>query len=111
VTLAEQRRYARAPIDAPLTFSLKGTSEWLDGVGKDIAIGGMSIETAANVPFGAELEISVQLPGDDEIFLMPGRVRWVSGGRIGVQFGLLGVRETHVITEIARRSDPGAAPR
>jgi hypothetical protein len=105
--LVEQRRYARAPIEVPLTFTVKGRNDWKDGVGKDIAIGGMSIETAEKLPFNAEVEVSVQLPGDDEIFLMPGVVRWARGGRIGVQFGLIGARETHVITEIARRSDPG----
>ena len=30
-------------------------------------------------------------------------VRWARDGKIGVQFGLLGARETHVITEIAKR--------
>ena len=105
--MVEQRRYARAPIDAPLTFTLKGRNDWKDGVGKDISVGGMSIETSEKVPFGGEVEVSVQLPGDDDIFLIPGVVRWARDGRIGVQFGMIGARETHVITEIARRSDPG----
>jgi hypothetical protein len=99
----EQRRYARAALDAPLTFTVKGKNDWKDGVGKDVSVGGMSIETTAVVAFGAEVEVSVQLPGDDDIFLLPGVVRWARGGRIGVQFGLLGARETHVITEIAKR--------
>jgi hypothetical protein len=107
VTLVEQRRYARAPIEAPLTFSVKGRNDWKDGTGKDVSVGGMSIETAEVLPFGSEVEVSVQLPGDDELFLIPGIVRWARGGRLGVQFGLIGARETHVITEIARRSDPG----
>lgn len=105
--MVEQRRYARAVIEAPLTFTLKGKNDWRDGVGKDISVGGMSIETSENVPFNADIEVSVQLPGDDDIFLLPGVVRWARGGRIGVQFGLIGAKETHVITEIARRSDPG----
>lgn len=105
--MVEQRRYARAPIDAPLTFTVKGRNDWKDGVGKDVAIGGMSIETAEKIAFGTEVEVSVQLPGDDDIFLIPGVVRWSRDGRIGVQFGMIGARETHVITEIARRSDPG----
>lgn len=105
--MVEQRRYARAPIDAPLTFTLKGRNDWKDGVGKDVSVGGMSIETAEKIAFGAQVEVSVQLPGDDDIFLIPGIVRWSRDGRIGVQFGMIGARETHVITEIARRSDPG----
>lgn len=102
--MIEQRRYARAPIDAPLTFSVKGKNDWQEGVGKDVSVGGMSIETAATLPFGTEVQVSVQLPGDDELFMLPGVVRWCRGGRVGVQFGLLGARETHVITEIARNS-------
>lgn len=102
--MVEQRRYARAPIDAPLTFTVKGRNDWQDGVGKDVSVGGMSIETTVTLPFGAEVEVSVQLPGDDELFVLPGVVRWARGGRIGVQFGLLGARETHVITEIAKKA-------
>lgn len=107
MTLVEQRRYARVPIEAPLTFTVKGKNDWKDGIGRDIAIGGMSVETAEKLPFNTEVEVSVQLPGDDDIFLLPGVVRWSRDGRIGVQFGMLGAKETHVITEIARRSDPG----
>src|SRR5207244_8509922 len=91
-TLVEQRRYARAPIDAPLTFTVKGKNDWKDGTGKDVSIGGMSIETTEVIPFGADVEVSVQLPGDDDIFLIPGVVRWARDGRIGVQFGMLGAR-------------------
>lgn len=101
--MVEQRRFTRVPIDAPLTFTLKGRNDWKDGVGRDVSVGGMSIETSVTVPFGAHVEVSVQLPGDDDIFVLPGVVRWARDGRIGVQFGLLGARETHVITEIAKR--------
>ncbi len=102
--MIEQRRFARAPIDAPLTFKVKGKNDWQEGVGKDVSVGGMSIETDATLPFGAEVQISVQLPGDEELFMLPGVVRWCRGGRVGVQFGLLGARETHVITEISKRA-------
>lgn len=102
--MIEQRRYARAPIDAPLTFTVKGKNDWQDGIGKDVSVGGMSIESSVVLAFGTEVEVSVQLPGDDDIFVLPGVVRWARGGRIGVQFGLLGARETHVITEIAKNA-------
>lgn len=105
--MVEQRRYARAPIEAPLTFTVKGRNDWKDGVGKDVSVGGMSIETDEKLAFGAEVEVSVQLPGDDDIFLIPGVVRWARNGRIGVQFGLIGARETHVITEIAKKAEAG----
>ena len=34
--------------------------------------------------------------------VLPAIVRWTSPVGMGVQFGLLGVRETHAITEIVR---------
>jgi Tfp pilus assembly protein PilZ len=100
----EQRRYARAPIDTPLSFSVKGQSDDREGVGKDISIGGMFVETSAPAGFGESVVIHVSLPGSDEILALPGVIRWVRNGGMGVQFGLLGARETHVITEITRKS-------
>lgn len=105
--MIEQRRYARVPIEAPLTFTVKGKNDWKDGVGRDVSIGGMSIETAVTLAFGTDVEVSVQLPDNDDIFTLPGVVRWSRGGRIGVQFGLLGVRETHAITELAKKAEGG----
>jgi hypothetical protein len=34
-------------------------------------------------------------------------VRWVRDGGMGVQFGLLGAVETHIITEISRQYTTG----
>ena len=99
----EQHRYARAPIDAPLSFALKGKSEQRPGVGKDIAIGGMFIETTTPAAFGADIVVHVRLPGSNDVVPLPGVVRWVRDGGMGIQFGLLGAVETHLITEINRK--------
>lgn len=99
----EQRRYARTRIDSPLTFVVKGKEEATAGVGKDIAIGGMFVETAAPAAFGADIVVHVQLPGQKEAIALPGVVRWVRDGGMGVQFGLLGAVETHIITELGRK--------
>ena len=101
--MIEKRSHQRAPIDSPLTFYAKGKSENLDGVAKDISVGGMFVETSTPASFGAEVVINVLLPGSDEVMALPGRVRWVRAGGMGVQFGLLGAVETHVITEIERQ--------
>lgn len=99
----EQRRYARAPIDVELSFVLKGKSEGRPGVGRDIAIGGMFIETTTPAAFGADVIVHVQLPGSNDVVTLPGVVRWVRDGGMGIQFGLLGAVETHLITEINRK--------
>jgi type IV pilus assembly protein PilZ len=99
----EQRRYARAPIDCALTFFVKGKEEPRHGRGSDISVGGMFIETEAPAAFGADLLIHVRLPGASDVVVLPGVVRWVRTDGMGVQFGLIGAIETHLITEIGRK--------
>jgi Tfp pilus assembly protein PilZ len=99
----EQRRYARAPVNSPASFSIKGKPEKRDGLCKDISIGGMFVETDAPAAFGADVVIHVALPGARDALALPGVVRWIRDGGMGVQFGLLGAVETHIITEISRK--------
>jgi len=103
----EQRRYARAPIDSPATFSVKGKPEKQDGLAKDISVGGTFIETTTPAAFGVEIILHVTIPGSDAPAALPGVVRWVRDGGMGVQFGLLGAVETHLITEIGRKHSAG----
>jgi type IV pilus assembly protein PilZ len=92
-------------MDQPLTFKKKGDEAPASGVGKDISVGGMFIETTAPAPFGAEVVVTTPLPGNRGEFSLPGVVRWTKPNGMGVQFGLLGARETHVITEITRKHE------
>jgi type IV pilus assembly protein PilZ len=99
----EKRAYQRSAIQAPLTFALKGKQEQtFQGLGRDISLGGMFIECSQPAAFGADVVVHVRLPGANRTFALPGRVRWVRDGGMGIQFGNLGAVETHTITEIAR---------
>jgi type IV pilus assembly protein PilZ len=101
--VVELRRYQRAPVDVALEFAAKGSQERLPGRAKDISLGGMFVETTSPLRFGVELVIHVTLPGQQAAFAMPAVVRWVRAGEgMGVQFGLIGARETHAITELTR---------
>ncbi|MBX3202942.1 MAG: PilZ domain-containing protein [Labilithrix sp.] len=103
--MIEKRRYARASIDLPVQFALKGGSDSARGIGKDISIGGMFIETDTPAPFAADVVVRVRLrtpSNDGQDFDLPGVVRWVRDGGMGVQFGLLGALETHAITELGK---------
>lgn len=105
--IEEKRRHARAPVDLPVAFVMKkGDAEVRgEGVGTDISIGGMYIQTDAAVLFGAEVLMRVRLRSathDYGEFDLPGVVRWVRKGGMGVQFGLIGAHETHAITELSR---------
>ncbi len=101
----EKRRHARANIDLPVLFAVKGAASHGEGIGKDLSIGGMFIETPTSAAFGAEVVVRVRLhtpTGADQDFDLPGVVRWVRNGGMGVQFGLLGALETHAITELTK---------
>ena len=71
--MVELRRYQRAPIDVPVEFAAKGSTERVAGRAKDISLGGMFVETPAPLPFGAELVVHVTLPGQKAPFALPGR--------------------------------------
>lgn len=69
---------------------------------RDISVGGMFIETDAQLEFGLEVTISCVFPGSDARYVLPATVRWASPGGVGLQFGLLGARETHAIIRLMK---------
>jgi hypothetical protein len=69
---------------------------------KDISVGGMYLEGESAPKFGTQLRIVVLLPGAKKELRLPATVRWNKPGGFGVQFGLLGAVETHVISELMR---------
>ena len=105
MTVDEQRRHHRAELDVTLTFVLKGKSESFEGRARDASVGGMFIETLTPAPFGSEIVIAMRLPGSPDVSSFPARVRWGRSGGMGIQFGLLGAKETHLITELARSTE------
>lgn len=67
-----------------------------------MSLGGMFIEADVVPAFGAKIEIQCMLPGISHEVKLPAVVRWAKPGGFGVQFGLLGARETHAITGMLR---------
>jgi type IV pilus assembly protein PilZ len=96
------RRFQRTPIDEDVTFAPAGAdaAKGAHGRARDISLGGMFIETKAPLPFGANLSVVIRLSG--ETLVLPAVSRWARDSGMGVQFGLLGARETHLITELSR---------
>ncbi len=79
------------------------------GVGKDISLGGMFIETASPAPFNAEIVVLTELPGGSGQLSLPAVVRWTKPGGMGIQFGLLGAVATHLIAELTRSAGPSSS--
>lgn len=78
------------------------------GTAKDVSIGGMFIETDRALSFGEEISITGRLPSTKQDVVLPAIVRWLAPGGFGVQFGLLGARETHALSQLfaAQRTRP-----
>jgi type IV pilus assembly protein PilZ len=100
--LVDKRSHPRVTLDTAVTCELADGSEF-SGRSKDISIGGMFVFTTAQVPFGTEVKVRILLPRARQEFVLPGVVRWANPDGVGVQFGLLGARETHAISELLRK--------
>jgi hypothetical protein len=102
----ELRRTSRVRLGQPVTFSfVKQPGVSLQGTAKDISIGGMFIETSVRCPQGEQLVVYMSLPGRDRVMTLPGVVRWAASGGMGLQFGLLGARETYEIAAFVLNPD------
>ena len=101
----ELRRFRRAPISRAVVFTPLPVQEgdvFSDGQSVDISLGGMFVTTDFPAAFGAEISIHITLDDTAGELLLPAIVRWTRPDGMGVQFGLMGARETFAITEIVR---------
>lgn len=96
----ELRRHHRVPFTETVVFQKKGSEARAQGQSTDISLGGMYIETKEPQAFGTEVLLHVHVPGEPAAFVLPAIVRWTAPDGMGVQFGNLGARETHTITEL-----------
>ena len=102
--MTDLRRFPRVPFGKPIEFSAKDEelAVRMDGIARDISLGGTFIETDLPGPVGQQLVVHVALPGSKREINLPAVVRWSGRDGMGVQFGLLGARETHEITEFVK---------
>jgi hypothetical protein len=97
----EKRRHHRVPLEAVVTCrstEVDAESFNCEAHARDISIGGMYLQSDAPPPLGRKLELSFQLPGNSLVLHLPAIVRWFGVDGFGVQFQLLGAKETHAIT-------------
>lgn len=95
-SLARRSCRVRAHLDLRIQFT---NGRPVDGIATDISVGGMFVVCPAPVDVGAN--VSITWPADDARPLeVTGTVRWTKTSGFGVQFGLLGARETHALVEI-----------
>ena len=97
----DKRSHPRVPIDAIFSCEPAGGTAF-QAKGKDVSVGGMYLEASLSPAFGTELTIVGRMPGAKKDLRLPAVVRWVKPGGFGVQFGLLGAVETHVLSELMK---------
>jgi len=95
------RRQSRPEILVPqrVTISTADGTGRVDGWIVRISIVGADIDAPEPPPAGSLIELFAGLQDGD--VRVAGRVQWSAAGQFGVQFGALGVRETHAILETA----------
>lgn len=86
----------RIQVDVPAELVAEGGVRSY-GLARDISVGGVRVETDMPVSFGSAMVVRMQLPGSTRDLVLPAIVRWTRLGVVGLQFGLLGARETHLI--------------
>ncbi|HEX6273257.1 MAG TPA: PilZ domain-containing protein [Polyangiaceae bacterium] len=99
--MEEKRSHPRVPIKATFTCEPKSGPSFQARC-TDVSVGGMYLESATSPAFGTELTIVGTLPGAKKDLRLPAIVRWTKPGGFGVQFGLLGALETHVLSELMK---------
>lgn len=100
----EKRKFERVPLDESVVLVIDA-GEKVVGQARDISIGGMFIEGVAS-QFGQHVVVHVHLADDGGAVELPAIVRWVRDNGVGVQFQMLGARETHFITEVIAQAAP-----
>jgi len=97
----EKRVHPRVTVEISVVCETQA-GERISGVVRDISLGGIFVESATAPAFGTAVTVIGALPGLGGEAKLPGVVRWGKPGGFGVQFGLLGARETHAITKLLR---------
>jgi type IV pilus assembly protein PilZ len=98
----ERRTFARKPIHVDVEIVVAPGAPAVKGVCRDLSIGGMYVVTDARVPFGAQVTVLLAVPGTAAAMPVPAVVRWAGPDGLGLQFGLLGAKETHGIAQVLK---------
>lgn len=97
--MRDHRQHPRKSVQCPVAFQLEGGPR-MEATCRDLSLGGMFIETAESAPFGAALLVYLALPGMRQETTIRCTVRWTKPEGMGVQFGVMGARETHALTQL-----------
>lgn len=96
----EKRAHSRIAFNIAVTCTTEGGAV-VSGVTRDLSVGGAFVEGTDIPAFGSKVTVALVVPGQGEIQLQ-GIVRWTKPDGFGVQFQLLGAKETYLIAKMTR---------
>lgn len=95
--MPEHRQYPRKNLTSLVAFQI-GEGPRVEAECHDVSLGGMYIETSAPLAYGTAVVVLLRLPGMKAETRIQSIVRWWKPTGMGVQFGVMGARETHALT-------------
>ncbi len=99
----ERREHLRERVGLKVLFQVEGGKPQ-EGICKNLSHGGMFLECSPVPAFNAKLELHLDV--EQEVGLaLTGVIRWTVATGAGIQFDLMGVRETRVISELIAASE------
>lgn len=97
--MREKRQHPRKVVEIGVAYQM-GDGPRVDATCFDISLGGMFIETRTPAGFGDEVLVFLRLPGLNDEAKVKSKVRWTEPTGMGVQFGMMGARETYALTKL-----------
>jgi len=95
----DKRQHPRKIIEADVAFQVGG-GDRSEARCRDVSLGGMFIDTATPLPYGTAVRVFLRLPGLRDEAVIESVVRWSTPSGMGVQFGVMGARVTHALTQL-----------
>jgi len=95
----DSRKHPRKPVPHDIAFQV-GNEPRVEATCGNLSLGGVFIETPKPAAYGVPIKVFVRLPGLDQETVIPSTVRWSTHDGMGVQFGVMGARETHALLQL-----------
>ncbi len=101
IDVDERRRLAREPLEMFVLLEWGGC-QW-PGFTVDFGLGGVFVQCDTIPAYGTEVTLIIDSAHSTLRF--PAVLRWADDRGMGLQFGLLGARETHFLAELLHSID------
>ena len=95
----EKRAHSRVSVNIQVTCTTEGGAV-VRGVTRDLSVGGAFIDSGEIPAFGSKVAVTLDVAGTENMRIS-GIVRWTKPDGFGVQFQLLGAKETHLLAKLS----------